>query len=242
MSIQFLRSVVLALLLLPSLAGAEDLCEPRAILHEHVRYCYQNWDFLDPATSCVQEYSNMVSAEQARLQKLLNARIQSVKDNNAQHLDYNTNDQILKTSLDEITYLIDYGKQVHTELEDYQYALILPIYDDSDLAGDPGTDPDIRARFMDRECYGDPTQQLEDMELRMRPWIDQLEKTKAQLLAMSGVTEKRDSHLDAQGTVLTAPAAGSAGAPKPRAVPTGSSPRPASTITGTIKHDKLPNQ
>jgi hypothetical protein len=146
---------------------------------------------------------------------------------------------VLKSSLDEVTYLISYGKQVHTELEDYVYSLTLPIYDSQGASLDPAS-PEGKAQFMQSECYSDPSEQIESMEVQMRPWIAQLEKTKAQLTAMAATTVKRDDHLGTVSPVLQTTHGASAPSPSVRPVPAANSHSSGSTITGQIHDDPLP--
>jgi hypothetical protein len=227
----------LLIALAPSIGFAQDLCETPASIHEHAIYCDQNWDFVPPAKACVQDFANQVSAEQARLQQMLNARLQAAKDP-AQEAHFDANGKMLADSLSEVNYLLDFGKEVHTELEDYVYALTPPIFSDEDR-GNP-YDPDVKARWMESsECYSDPVHLVENYEAQIRPWIDQLEKTKAQLTAMAGATSSRDAHLDGSTQNLnTSHAAGGANIK----ANVGKNTNHGSTITGAIHDDKLPKK
>jgi hypothetical protein len=231
-----LHPLLLLTLFTPAFAHAEDLCESRASIHQRATYCHENWAFLDPAHDCVQTFANQMSAEQARLKKLLNTDLKAQKGA-AQNLDFTTNDSVLKTSLAEVTHLIDVGKQTHTELEDYVYALTLPIYDSQGASLDP-TSAEAKEQFMQSECYSDPSEQIESMEMQMRPWITELEKTKAQLTAMAATTMKRDDHLGTVSPVVKA--AQGQSAPTQRPVPAAKPKTSGSTITGEIHDDPLP--
>ncbi|MGZ3662579.1 MAG: hypothetical protein ACXVCK_20945, partial [Bdellovibrionota bacterium] len=104
---------------------------------------------------------------------------------------------VFASSLEEVNYLLDFGKQVHTELEDYVGSLTPPVFDEGD-AGDPN-DPAVKARYMDSsECYSDPVNALEEMQMGMRPTIAELEHVKAQLTAMAGINLKNDTGIEAQ--------------------------------------------
>ncbi|MGZ3649973.1 MAG: hypothetical protein ACXVB9_05705 [Bdellovibrionota bacterium] len=231
-------SVTLAFLLLaaaPIRAMAEDLCESRESVHERAVYCHQNPAFVAPAKACVDEYSKLVTAEQASLKKMLDANMKNAKGT-AQNQDFGTDAAVLASSIAELDYLLDYGKQVHTELEDYVFSLTPPIFSE-DERGDP-SDPAVKARYMSSDCFADTAQDIEGMELQVRPWVDQLEKTKAQLVAMSALSNKRDGHLDSAGTLVKS-TSGKAPGSAPARVPSGTGSKGESTITGKIHDDKL---
>jgi hypothetical protein len=236
MKIQF----VLLALMIPAISFADDLCEPRESLRTRVTYCHENFEYIPAAAACSTEYKNLVATEQARLKSILDARIKAAAGT-AQNIDFKTSDQVLTEALDDLDYLIDYGKQVHTEIEDYVYAMVLPIYDEED-AGASLSDPEVKKRFMDRECFGDPTTEMEKMEFAIRPMVQDLENTKNQVATLINRTEHAEGNLQAVDGNKPAAHTYGQGTLRTNALVKGKArAHPESTITGKIKNERLPS-
>jgi hypothetical protein len=228
----FLLLVVLFVAAAP-LSRAEDLCESRDSIHNRVNYCDENWEFVAPANACVKEFNKLLSEEQPRLNKMLNAKIKGANEG-AQNLNFETDVKVLADALDEVGYLIDFGKQVHTELEDYGASLVPPLFGDESPTPDQ-SDPAVRASFAQNECFGEADEELTNMKKALVPQIEQLEKTKQALVAMSGTTTQRDAHLNAIGAPVKVSAVSPKTAPRNvKTIPAGKSKTSESTITGKI--------
>lgn len=216
-------------MLLPLQSFAEDLCESRESIRSRVKYCHENLEYVAPAEACSAEYKNLVSSEQKRLKSILDAKLKAAPGS-AQNVDFQTSDQVLKSALEDLTYLIDYGKQVHTEIEDYVYATVPPIYDEADAKADIN-DPDVMDRFKESECFGPPIAEMETLELGLRPIIEDLENTKAQVESLIQETNESEAHLNSLNQ-KTSSAMKTSLKSKVHA-------RSASTITGNIDLKKL---
>jgi len=234
--------LALAFLLLPSpQARAEDLCRSLAELRGKVTYCHQNFDYYWAAKACQEEYLGVVKLEQVRIQKALDAQVKAI-DNTAQNKDLEESGQVLGNTIEDLDYLIGYGKQVHTEIEDYAYDLVLPVFDDENASTDLA-DPAVKAEFMSRECYGDPAKQMEEMQLAIRPVVADLEKMKVAAEALEKRTGEYESGLEASTEGPVKARQWGNGAPKAVRKPAAGKkhPKSESTITGEVKNEELPS-
>lgn len=218
-------------------ARAEDLCEPRESIRRRVTYCHENFEYLDPAQACVAEYKALVASEQKRLKAILDSQLQN-NAADAQKANFHVNSLALRSAIDDLDYLLDYGKQVHTELEDYEAEMVLPIYDEDDESPDMSDEKTV-AKFMDRDCFGEPTQELNDLELKLRPDIADLEKTKEAAQALLRSSDDSESRLDVSESGARSLARGRDRRKLPN-VAKGTGPRSSSTITGAVKSERLP--
>jgi hypothetical protein len=231
--VKFLIAALAACTLAP-LAHADFVCEELASIHQRAGHCYQNLEFIAPARKCAEEYSALMSATQAKLRKALASQVKA-GNGAAQNGNFATNGGVLADSREELTYVIAYGKELHTELEDYVNNMNFPIWAESDVL-DP-SDPATKQEYRTSPCYGIPARAIEAMELQIRPWIADLEKAKAQVVAMANATSTNDTNLNSLNG-SSAARTGAAGSPA-AAVPAGRPKQGSSTITGAIKNENL---
>ena len=187
--------VILLALLSPSIVQAEYLCKPLDTLKAKVRYCDQNFDYYWAAKACKEEFQSIVSVEQKRIKNDLDLQVKAIADS-AQNKDLKESGKVLSETIEDLNYLIDYGKQVHTEIEDYVYELILPIYEGNDTNTDM-SNPAVKAEFMKSTCYGDPAAVMDEMQIEIRPVIDDLEKTLEQAKILAKSTGLKEENLGA---------------------------------------------
>lgn len=214
-----------------STAQAELACRSAAELSQSVEYCDDNFDYYDAAKECQEKYLAEVKVEQAKIKKALEAQSKLLTVD-AQNKKMSESVKALTDSIDTLEYLAEYGKQVHSEIEDYVYELVLPAFDEQE--GNANLeDPKVKAEFMKRECYGGPTEDMEALELEMRPVIADLEKTKDEAIRLRALTGADEGNL---GSIGGAKAASSKAAEK-APIKAGKSKKSESTITG-VEEDK----
>jgi hypothetical protein len=105
--------------------------------------------------------------------------------------------------------------------------------------GGDASNPAVKAQYMSSsECYSDPVNQLEEMQMDMRPEIAQLERAKKQLQLMAGINLKNNTHIENsdKDTKLPQMSAHPAGLP---ATVSGKHPAHESDVTGTLTKDHL---
>lgn len=222
--------------LLSPAARADNACEPLAKLSAQVNYCDENIGFVGPARACFDKFKKAVDAENRKIQKTLNAVVKGAKGA-AQDEDFATTMAALTAADTTLTELIAYGKQAHTEIEDYGYDLVLPIYEayPEDFDVDPWSKAGQKL-FREKECYGEPAQHLDNVKASIRPIVADLEKTQKKVKALHAASSAKKSNLDSVDPNAGAEKTTGQGAGAP-AVKGGKSPKKESTITG-VEEDK----
>jgi|GEM_PF-3077974 len=219
-------------LLVPIHSFAEDLCEPRESIRQRVKYCHENLEYVEPAQACGNEYRNVVKVEQERLKAILATKLKEAPGS-AQNQDFQTSNAVLVSALDDLTYLIDYGKQVHTEIEDYVYATVPPIFNDEDAKADIN-DPKVMERFRESECFGPPITEMEEVEASLRPVIEDLEKTREEVRSLIQDTSHSEANLGSLNSNSKSASKNGLVASK-----SGKHPKYSSTVTGKIEQKNL---
>jgi hypothetical protein len=225
---------ILGLLFFLPGARAEDLCQSPNALRAKVVYCHENIAYFDAGQACQSEYASLVSREQVRIKKALDAQVRAIS-NTAQKQDLQESGKVLSSTIKDLDYLIDYGKQVHTELEDYVYELVLPVFEDENAGGADVDNPGVKAEFRSRECYGPIAVDLEVLQAKLRPVIEDLEKTRAKAVSLAKTTGHYETNLGAASDSLV-----KVDGPKdskPTKVPVRKGPK-GSDISGTEKLKK----
>lgn len=228
--------LLLALTLLPAAAHADNACEPLAKLTAQVNYCDENVAFVAPARACFDRFKKAVDAENRKIQKTLDAVVKKAKGS-AQDEDFATTMAALASADTTLTELIAYGKQAHTEIEDYGYDLVLPIYEayPEDFDVDPWSNAGQKL-FREKECYGEPAQHLDNVRARIRPIVAELEKTQKKVKALHAANSAKKSNLDSVNPNAGAEKTSGQGAAAP-AAKSGKAKNKSSTITG-VEEDK----
>jgi hypothetical protein len=216
----------------PASSWAKELCQPAAELRTRVVYCDQNFDYYEAAKVCKDRYLAHVEKEQKRIKGLIAAQA-ALSTDSSQKEKLEHSRQILSSAITELDSLIHQGKEVHTEIEDYVYDLVLPAFNEAEARANL-EDPRVKAEFMRRECYGDPHTQMELMQKEIRPVVSDLEKALAEAVALQELMATRSSNLDSlgQGPVTEGPATQKR--PAEGKAPKGKSQR-SSDISGTEK-------
>lgn len=233
-----MRVLPVILALIPLGAVASPICEPIGNLSAQVSYCDENVAYVAPARKCFQAFKALVDAENAKIQKALNEQVNNAKGTE-QAEDFATTQAVLASANTTLTNLIDHGKQVHTELEDYAYDLVLPLYDayPEDYNVDPWS-KEGQKMFREKQCYGEPMEDLDAVKAQLRPIIADLEKTKAKVVSLHKTSGIKKTNLDSVNPVSPAgDTVGQGSARGPSGVK-GKSKNSSSTITGVEENKK----
>lgn len=214
-------------------AHADDVCKPLNELKNRVKYCDENFDYYDAALVCKNEYLTEVKIEQKRISAEIAAQAALIRAG-GQSEKMQESKQLLEKAIDDLDYLSRYGKHVHTEIEDYIHDLVLPVYDEEDKKANLN-DPKVMAEFRSRECYGDPANQMDLMNLELRKVVSELEQTKTEAKRLANITGTNVTDLgvlkDSAGPNLPAQNQGAKGKQQ-------KAKRHESTISGEIKPSK----
>jgi hypothetical protein len=224
---------VLALLLLPAYASAESLCEPLDKLSDQVNYCDENSAYVPMAKQCFQSFKTLVDAENKKIQAVLNQDVKNAKGAE-QEADFATTMEVLASADATLSGLLVHGKRVYNEIDDYAEDMVLPIYDayPEDYKLDPHT-PEAQQIFREKECYGEPMEDLDGIKTELRTMISDLEKTKAKAALLNSKSNAKRGKLNSQSAVGAGSlkAAGKSGPSVPN-ISNGDSKKHESTITG----------
>jgi hypothetical protein len=228
--------VILGIITFVSHAGAENACEPLERLSNRVNYCDENIAYVAPARACLEGFLKVVKAENQKIQKTLNAVVKGAKSG-AQDEDFATTMATLGSADATLTELIAYGKQTHTDIEEYGYDLVLPIYEayPEDFNVDPWSQAG-QMLFREKECYGEPAQYLDNAKAEIRPVVADLEKTQKTVKALFLASSGKKTNLNSVDPYATVKKPVGAGAATPVAKK-GQNHRKKSTITG-VEEDK----
>lgn len=232
---KFTLIILTAVFSLSSLSRAEDsICHSLTDLRKSVVYCDENFDYYKAAKACKEKYLQEVKVEQKRIQKELENQMSLIsKVDAAQKENFSESSKVLTTAITDLDYLIDYGKQAHTEIEDYVYELVLPIFDEKEAKADIN-DKKVKALFMSRECYGDPTKEMEKMEKEIQVVVSSLEKTKDEATNLQRKTASYESKLNVAKEGSMAPFKSENSKAKSAKIPEGKKTRTKeSDISGT---------
>jgi hypothetical protein len=221
---------------IPAAAFAGTFCEPSAQqLREQVSYCDENFAYIDPAKACRDRYMAAVKKEEAEIRKILATDL-SKAPASSQKTEFGTSQKVLQSADKMLSDLIRKGKGVYTELEDYTFDLVPPIYEEipGDLSldiDDPGVQKDLR----EEECYGTPMEELDQVKSDLQETIESLERTERKVASLHEQSKAGEVHLD---KILDAVGA-QAFARKAVSVKMGRSKNGASDVTGLAKEEKL---
>lgn len=216
-------------------ALADTVCRPLAELNKAVQYCDENFDYYDAAKACKEMYLKDAKVLQEKIKKDLDAQAKLLAAG-PQKQKMVESGLVLARTLDDLNYLIEYGKQVHSEIEDYVYELVLPAFDEKEGKADLN-DPKVKAEFMKRECYGGPASDMEALEQEIRPVVADLEKAKEQAEQLQLLTKQNEGNLGSVGSEGMA-STGKQKAPEQKVVPGKKSKHQQSDITGTEENKK----
>lgn len=218
-------------------AGAA-VCEPIGNLNSAVNYCDENVAYVAPAKKCFEGFKAQVDAENAKIKKILDGKVNAMKGSE-QDADFEGTQAVLAQAEATLTNLIAQGKQAHTELEDYAYDLVLPIYEayPEDFKVDAWS-KEGKALFRDKECYGEPVVILEGFMRKIRPIVSDLEKTKRKVVSLHKVSGVKRTNLDSVDPAASVKETAGEGEAKVVPVKKGKGKKKESKITG-VEEDQL---
>jgi hypothetical protein len=221
------------LLIFPLSAFAEDpLCEPLKKISAKVNYCDENRFYVPHARKCFKEFKAALDAENAKIKPLLDQQVKETKEK-GQDANFHSTEAALQTALATLGKLLIHGKRVYNEIDAYSFDLVLPIYEpypeDYDLDPDSKEGQEV---FREKECYGEPMEDLDKMKADLKKIITELELAKTVSTALSGKTVSQEERVDSAAKPAAKPDARGAGAPGK--VPVREAPK-GSDISGTEK-------
>jgi hypothetical protein len=239
-----MRLLAILLLLGPQAGSAAELstvfCEPLARLNEQVNYCDENHAYVPAAQKCFQDYKAAVDAENAKIQAVLDKEATRAKGAE-QETSFQTSQAVLASAMSTLASLLLRGTQVHNEIDDYSQDLVLPIYDaypeDYDL--DPHS-AEAQQILREKECYGEPAEDLDAVMADLRKILTDLAKTKEKVAALHKGSVSRDDQLGSLAPTKQGKNKG-LGQGSVR-VPAGKSKNGASSITGIEESKKKSNE
>lgn len=215
--------------------GAGSLCEPIENMRVLVNYCDENPAYVAPAKICRDHFRALVKAKNAEINAVLSKDIKNRKGNQ-QEADFQTTQTVLSSAEATLSLLIANGKQTYNEIEAYGADFVLPIYEA--YPEDYNLDPDsaqAQKIFREKNCYGEPMEDLDAMKNELRETIEDLERTKARAVALHNVSGFKEANLNG----LNARAAATKASSRATAsVHRGKNRIGASTVTG-VEQDKL---
>ncbi len=222
------------LVVLPALSLAGQICEPLSQLHDEINFCSANPGYIPPAKACRDGYRSLVERKNAEIRKILAGQLANAKDE-AQNLKFGTTQTTYATTEAILTTLINQGNQVLAELGAYGDDFVPPI--PSWAAGyfiPNRKDPSDPARQPENYCYAEPMTDLDAILADVQSIVNDLVATRTKTIQLHQNTSIRDAGLVELSEV--------AGNPSPT-VPgvSGKSMQGASTVTGRIASDSLPD-
>lgn len=210
----------------------EAYCEPAEDIAASIEACPDNSAFVEAANRChaelekeVQDVTTALDSQfEANQKKSTSAQVSKEQNQNA-NLDQ-SNYQLLR--------LIALAKRVRRDYYDYLTTIILPGNPSLDLL----TAYNIYDTLAGSPCYRDNRSQLEAQMQWIERKIQELEKTRSQVVALDASAATRVENLEQSpgGKILTKAHGKGSG----RSPANGQSPRQTSTISGQIKDETLP--
>lgn len=236
---KFMKSILIKsgilLFMFPASVFANPLCEPLESVRSRVNYCDENLSYVAPARSCRDKYLALVKERNAEVGKALSLDVKNRKGDE-QEADFQTTQTVLATARDTLNELITSGKQTLAEIEAYAGDFVLPIYDgyEEDYNLDPAAESTQKI-FREKNCYGEPMEDLDGMKNELKQTIAELELTKSKVHRLHDFTREKEGRLDSLSSGVTRKTAG-IGSPADK--PARKKKRKASTITG-VEEDLL---
>lgn len=182
------------LLLLTSPNSHALYCKSPQAINETSLECEDNVKLGQAADVCVSAFRVRVMAEQATLQKMLKAQINSsVKDQKGGKAMQNESQAVtaaaLATTIKRVELLLAEGRAMRVELNGYIDNLLLPFRWNAEMGERPRKlDPESMAGIDDEYCYGEHKEVIEDQILGLDKMIRELEAAKGEAGKLKAVS------------------------------------------------------
>lgn len=231
MGFRFLH-ILPALALAPTPAEArERYCRSAYEIAPEIKACPDNEIFAAAADDCLNRFQGEVDTVTRQLSASFAANQKASVS--AQESKQNNHDANLAQTDGQLRALLSHARTIKRDLREYVTTIILP--------GNPTMDQlmmyDIYDMLAQDYCYRDNRVRLEAHIASINQKIHELERADATANHLDAATLTHLQRLKAS-TTDRRPASGTHGKGAGK-VPTGTSPRPGSTITGEIKNEQL---
>lgn len=235
------RYLGILILLFPISVSAKSICESLSSLSAQVNYCDENMAYVPAAKNCFKKYKELVDSENAKIKAVLNKDVKNAKGSE-QQADFQTTETVLKSAIKTLDNLLAQGKQTYNEIDAFSEDMVLPIYEayPEDYELDPKSAQGQKI-FREKECYGEPMEDLDKIKTELKDIISDLEKTKAKSSSLQKISNFKEGNLDSLNAIVPKATKNKSSEP----MPTGKSKKGNSTITGIEeskkKNKKLPD-
>jgi hypothetical protein len=215
-------------------ADSGSVCDPVESIRSKVNYCHENFAYTAPAQACLAKYRAEVAKKNAEITKLLGFDLAHA-DEKAQNGTFHASESVLSSADKTLLDLIAEGEDAYSDIEDYAYDMVMPIYLPEDMSLDP-EDPETQKGMREDTCYGQPMDSLDAVKKDIDSILDGLRTTEKKVSSLSKATHKDDSSLSSingQNAVT-----GKAGAEKSgQVLKKGQKPPTQNDVTG-VEEDK----
>lgn len=190
-----MRALLLATVAFPLPALAAPYCEPPENLRAIVNYCDENPAYAAAARVCRDKFRELVREKNAEIQGVLDLDLRR-REGDEQDKNFQTTQAVLASAEATLALLIAQGKASHNEIDVYAGDLVLPIYAayEEDYSLDPWAESTQKI-FREKNCYGEPAEDLDAVRKELRELIGDLERTKAKALSLHGLSNFREGNL-----------------------------------------------
>ena len=214
-------------------AKAKSYCTYPAEVKKFVQFCESNLYFAEEADSCLRKFKNEIAKNQALLDLTFSAH--SLGSRSAQDSKFQNASQDLKSAKFSLEDLIARGEQAKVDIQAYERGLLYP--------GNPGPDMIAQYRldefFAETSCHAEYKKMLQKKQRRLNSWLDDLKRAATKSSALKGNNQLREGKLAQSSPNISAQKFTQKGNGSGE-IRGGGQRRTPSTITGTIKSQKLP--
>lgn len=234
---------MLYLLLLLSSAvevRAQDYCDPVSEIKPFTEDCDDNYNYVDAAKECAEDYQYLVASRKKDFLSLLEKDL-AKKNSAAQNMDFKNTKSVYDSTLEELDDLIATGEQAKSEIQNYEDNLV-PGFEWEDLGVGPfpgRKSPAVQNEYKKDMCYYLSTDEIALVQTELTTVLKDLRDTKTKTLERKGVAAAREIQIQNKTSAIVAPGIPETENENKTPIPQGKEPR-KSDVSGTEKLEKAP--
>ena len=223
---------------------AQEYCDPVSEIKPFTEDCDDNYNYVDAARECVEDYQFLVKSRKKDFLNLLEKDL-AKKNSTAQNLDFKNTKSIYDSTLEELDDLIATGEQASSEIQAYEENLVPGFeWDDLGVGPFPGRkSPAVQEEYKKDMCYYLSTDEIALVQKELSNVVKDLKEAKTKTLERKTVASQRETTIKNDGTpspvVKSVDPQGEKKVENP--APSRAGPR-KSDVSGTEKVEKSPEK